>query len=190
MERNRQLNREIDELKKEIAFLKKSGGILCERNRLEQYRFIMDNKAEFGLRWLFRRLGVYPNGYYNYLKCRKSGATGRKEKIKRAIHAIYHKHRGVYGYRIIRKLLEKEGITISAGTCRKYMNIELGLKSVAPHRQRAVDTAQRSGKPVHIKGVRVFLREAQHFPKHEQGWMPLRQRPYGEIFQHSEKRVF
>ena len=86
---------------------------------------------------------MYPNGYYNYLKCRKSGTTERSEKIKKAILSIYHKHRGVYGYRITRKLLEKEGIAISAGTCRKYMNIELGLKSVARRRK----PAYRRGNP-------------------------------------------
>ena len=51
---------------------KKSGGILCEENRLEAYRFIQKYNKEFGLRWLLRKFNIYPNAYYNYLKNRKA----------------------------------------------------------------------------------------------------------------------
>jgi hypothetical protein len=61
----------IGRSKKREPLPKKSSGILCEGNRLEAYRFIQENHPEFGIRWLLRRLKVFPNGYYNYLKNKK-----------------------------------------------------------------------------------------------------------------------
>lgn len=40
------------ELVKENQFLKKSGTILCQRNRLAQYQFIRKYHEEFSARWL------------------------------------------------------------------------------------------------------------------------------------------
>ncbi len=67
MKENLRLKRENEELRKEIAFLK-SGGILCEGNRLEAYHFIDQYHMEFGPRWLLKRLGICPNASYNYRK--------------------------------------------------------------------------------------------------------------------------
>lgn len=53
------------------SLLKKSSGILCKGTRLEAYRFLDQHRDEFGTRWLLRRLGIYPNAYYNYRKQRK-----------------------------------------------------------------------------------------------------------------------
>lgn len=50
---------------------KRIGGILCGGNRLESYRFIEENREEFGAWWRLRRLKIYPNAYYNYRKGRK-----------------------------------------------------------------------------------------------------------------------
>lgn len=71
MKENLRLRKELEEVKKENDFLKKSSGILCKGNRLEAYYFIKKYSEKFGLRWLLRKFDIYPNSYYNFLKNRK-----------------------------------------------------------------------------------------------------------------------
>ena len=116
-------------------FLKKSGGILCEGNRLEAYRFIQKYNKQFGLRWLLRKFNICPNAYYNYLKNRKANYHKRKNKIKNTICEIYHSHGGVDGYRTIHAYLQRCGYDISRLTVHKYMNKEMQLFSVSRKRK-------------------------------------------------------
>lgn len=39
------------------------------------YRFIQKYSYLFGVRWLLRRLNIFPNAYYNYLRNRKKGKS-------------------------------------------------------------------------------------------------------------------
>ena len=71
MKENRRLRAELEEARKENLFLKKSSGILCKRNRLDVYLSIDENKDETEVRRLLRRIDIYPNAYYNYLRNRK-----------------------------------------------------------------------------------------------------------------------
>lgn len=82
---------------------------LCERNLPVIYEFIKNYHEEFGLRWLFRKFEVYPNGYYNYLKNRKKSYLEEKAKTQRKIVEIYHERNGVPGYRMTQKLLVAKG---------------------------------------------------------------------------------
>ena len=75
-------------------------------------------------------MNIYPNAYYNYKKNRKAGYTERKDKIKRRIEEIYHDHGGVDGYRTMTVYLNREGYSLSTTTVHKYMNGELGLRSI------------------------------------------------------------
>ena len=79
MQENRRLRAELEEARKENLFLK-SVGILCKRNQLEAYRFIDKNKDEPGVRRLLRRLDIYPNAYYNYLRHRKSSYLAKNTR--------------------------------------------------------------------------------------------------------------
>ena len=88
------------------------------------------------MRWLLRRLGVYPNAYYNYLKHGKSKKNNRKQAVKDKIKEIYHKRNGVPGYRMMKKLLERENIFISMTTAHRYMNTECGLFSIVRKKHR------------------------------------------------------
>lgn len=94
------------------------------------YRFIDKYKDLFGVRWLLRRLNIFPNAYYNYRKHRKAAREARKSDTKEQIQTIYHDHGGVDGYRMMKVYLERQGTTLSALTVHKYMNSELGLRSV------------------------------------------------------------
>ena len=143
MKENLRLRKELEEAKKGKSFLKKSGGILCEGNRLEAYRFVEQHKKEFGIRWLLRRLSIYPNAYYNYRKHRKADFYAQKAEVQEQIREIYHSHNGVDGYRSMAAYLKRRGYSYSCTTIHKYMNRELGLHSIV----RPKKPGARPGKP-------------------------------------------
>lgn len=87
------------------------------------------------MRWLLRRLGIFPNAYYNYLKHRKADYCARKKAIQAKIKSIYHSHHGVDGYRTMKIYLERSGVSLSCLTVHKYMNTELGLRSIVRPRK-------------------------------------------------------
>ena len=129
-ERNTSSPKGVGRSKKGKSFSKKSSGILCEGDRLAAYRFIEQYHKEFGTRWLLKRLGIYPNAYYNYLKHRKETYYSRKAEVKAEIKEIYHNHQGVCGYRSMRIYLLRKGYAYSAATVHKYMNTEMKLYSI------------------------------------------------------------
>ena len=73
------LARRICRSEKRKSFPKKIGGILRKRNRLEAYRFIDEYRDLSGVRWLLRRLEIYPNAYYNYRKHRQAKDVAQHE---------------------------------------------------------------------------------------------------------------
>lgn len=75
-------------------------------------------------------MNIYPNSYYNYRKHRKNAQQKKKAFILKMIGRIYHETGGIAGYRMMQQLLANKGIYLSAQTVHKYMNIELGLRSV------------------------------------------------------------
>lgn len=79
---------------------------------------------------MLKELEVSPNAYFNYLKHRKNAALKNKEIVQRMISDLYHQCSGRAGYRMMQKLLEAKGFRLSVQTVRKYMNVELNLKSV------------------------------------------------------------
>ena len=81
MKENLQLKKTACRTPKGKCLLKKSGGILCEGNRLDAYRFIQKYNKGFGLRWLLRKFNICPNAYYNYLKNRKADYHQHKDEI-------------------------------------------------------------------------------------------------------------
>lgn len=82
------------------------------------------------MRWLLRRLKIYPNAYYNYLKRRKEAYYAKKAEVKELIREIYHSHNGVDGYRSMKVYLGRKGYNYSETTVHKYMNTELKLHSI------------------------------------------------------------
>ncbi len=83
-----------------------------------------------GLRWLLRRLNIYTNAYYNYLKHRKAEYLKDKVQVHSEINAIYHEHNGTVGYRSMKVYLERRGYHYSSTTIHKYMNAEMKLYSI------------------------------------------------------------
>jgi putative transposase len=105
------------------------------------YRFIQNNYSEFGLRWLLRKFKLSPNAYYNFKKDKKSKYRREKSAITDKIAQLYHDTEGVIGHRKMRVFLERQAIKLSKTTVHKYMNKQLGLKSVV-----------RRKKPGYVKG--------------------------------------
>ncbi len=87
------------------------------------------------MRWLLRRLGILPNAYYNYRKHRKDSYNAKKAEALEQIREIYHSHNGVDGYRRMKVYLERKGYNYSPTTVHKYMNRELGLRSIVRRRK-------------------------------------------------------
>lgn len=94
------------------------------------YRFIKHYSYLFGLRWLLRRLKVYPNAYYSYLHKNDVNHCYEKAFIYNRIYDKYHELGGIYGHRNMVKFLSNEGIEKSKTTIYKYMNKDLGLKAI------------------------------------------------------------
>ena len=76
------------------------------------------------------RLKIYPNAYYNYRKHRKADYYALKSEVLTQIEEIYHAHNGVDGYRSMTAYLGRKGYSYSPATIHKYMNTELGFRSI------------------------------------------------------------
>ena len=79
---------------------------------------------------MLKRLEIYPNAYYNFLKNRKASYCKQKQEIYKTISSIYHSHNGVDGYLSIQIYLNRQGISLSAPTVHKYMNVDPKLYSI------------------------------------------------------------
>ena len=130
MKENLRLRKGIGRSKKGESLLKKSSGILRKGNRLEAYRFIDQYHETFGIRWLLRRLKIYPNAYYNYRKHRKADYHAHKAEVQAQIHEIYHEHNGVDGYRSMTVYLARKGYHYSPATIRRCMKLKMGVRSI------------------------------------------------------------
>ena len=86
---------------------------------------------------------ICPNAYYNYRKHWKADYCAQKAEVKEQIEEIYHSHNGVDGYRSMTAYLKRRGYSYSCITIHKYMNTELGLRSIV----RPQKPGTRPGKP-------------------------------------------
>ena len=105
------------------------------------YQFIQQYHPLFGIRWLLKHFGIFPNAYYNFLKNRKSIYCAEKQRIHVLIDHLYHERNGIAGYRMIHAYLARTGVHLSQITVHKYMNCDLGLRAIF-----------RSKKPNYHKG--------------------------------------
>ena len=160
MKENLRWKRENEELRKEIAF-KKSGGILCEGNRLEAYRFIDQHQEELSeMVYGFHIPVPEERGCPVQLRHHRPPWPGRGRQHNGPAH-----HQWAGGPHTAKSI----GITVT-GRRRAY-------------------AAQWPGEPVYIESFHGVLRIRPCVPEHEQGRIPIRQCPDGEIFQHIEERM-
>lgn len=86
---------------------------------------------------MLRRFSIHPNAYYNHCKGKKTIYHEQRKKACAAIKKIYHETEGVLGHRNMIIFLKREGIVLSKTTIHKYMNKELGLKSICRRKKSA-----------------------------------------------------
>ena len=111
-----------------------------------------------------RRLGICPNAYYNYRKHRKADYYAQKAVVQEQIRSIYHSHNGVDGYRSMTAYLKRAGYDYSAATIHKYMNTQMGLRSIVRPRKPGT----KPGKP--HKVFENKLDQDFHADKPNQKW--------------------
>ncbi len=141
--------------------LKKSGGILCEGNRLEAYRFIDQHQEELSeMVYGFHIPVPEERGCPVQLRHHRPPWPGRGRQHNGPAH-----HQWAGGPHTAKSI----GITVT-GRRRAY-------------------AAQWPGEPVYIESFHGVLRIRPCVPEHEQGRIPIRQCPDGEIFQHIEERM-
>ena len=99
------------------------------------YRFIQKYSYLFGVRWLLRRLNIYPNAYYNHLKNRKKESIQEKENIKNKIKEIYYSNftylkltDGTFRYNC--SILDLYDRSIVASITAREMTSELAIKTL------------------------------------------------------------
>ena len=100
------------------------------------YRFIDNNKKQFGLRWLCRKFRISPSCYYNYLKNKKQEYYEQREIVYERIKYIYYNNNRTVGHRSMKVFLSRYGICLSKTTVHKYMNKELNLTSIVMHKKQ------------------------------------------------------
>lgn len=99
-----------------------------------------------------RRLGICPNAQYNYRKHHKADYYAPKSQVQKQIRSIYHSHNGGDGYRSMTAYLKRAGHSYSAATIHKYMNTQMGLRSIVRPKKPGT---KAGGRPwIHSRGLK------------------------------------
>ncbi|MFI9653074.1 IS3 family transposase [Guyparkeria sp. GHLCS8-2] len=103
--------------------------------REEKARLINQLRPRHTLKWLLKAAGMSRSVYYYW--CRASARPDRYADEKRRIAAIFHQHRGRYGYRRITWTLRRQGHPLNHKTVQRLMG-QLGLACrLRPKRYRS-----------------------------------------------------
>ncbi|MDX2055223.1 MAG: IS3 family transposase [Polyangiaceae bacterium] len=123
---NRRLRKENEQLKIERTILKKAGGLLREGNRVEIYRFIHAEKAEFEVSTLCRVLTVKPSAYYAWAKQPQSASERSDLKLTGTVKEIFETSKERYGAPRVHLELSARGVNVSRKRIARLMK-EAGL---------------------------------------------------------------
>lgn len=111
---------EIDILKETIDVLKKDPGINETFLNNKEKAVIVDAlKKKYSLPMLLKKLNFSKSSYY-YQASRKSFSERHADDLEH-IKVIFNENKARYGYRRIRAVLNREGVTISEKVVRKIM---------------------------------------------------------------------
>jgi putative transposase len=103
--------------------IKKSGGVLCERN-IVKYAWIKASSGEFNIELMCRCLKVSRSAYYDFVNAKPSLKKAENQKLTERIKAIFANNKGRYGACRIGKALVKEGWIVSRRRIRRLMKQE------------------------------------------------------------------
>ncbi|WP_435521062.1 IS3 family transposase [Alkalihalophilus pseudofirmus] len=122
-----ELKKELEYLRMENAYLKKLKGLSSGRtitNKIKA-KVVYELRNEFPVSRMLKIAKMPRSTYYNLVK--KWSQPDPDRKWKRRIAFIYHKHFGRYGYRRITDLLQEKGYAINKKKVLRMMR-DLGLK--------------------------------------------------------------
>ncbi|WP_440524876.1 IS3 family transposase [Serratia sarumanii] len=117
-----------EEMREEIAFLraqndyiKKLRALARERRQgaSERAKIITALRQKHGLNLLLR-VSVLPRSTYYYC-CKNSTVPDKYREVKQRVAAIFHAHKGRYGYRRVTCVLRNEGHGLNHKTVQKLM---------------------------------------------------------------------
>ena len=126
-EQIRLLKMENEYYKKMVELLTKENEKKKEPSNKQKAQIVQEIKEEhkgYKIRELLKIAGLRRSTYYEIINRKKED---KYKEIKEKIRTIYEENNGIYGYRRIKKTLEKEGIKISKKLVLKLMR-ELGIR--------------------------------------------------------------
>jgi transposase InsO family protein len=88
---------------------------------------VFELRTEFPVKELLKLADIPRSTYYYWVKT--FGRPDKDAELKTLIQAIYHEHKGRYGYRRIRTELKNQGHKVNHKKVQRLMS-ELGLKSI------------------------------------------------------------
>jgi len=104
-----------------------------------KYRFIKENRETYGIGRLCRVLRTSRAGYYSWLKRGLSKRRFENQLLGIRILEIYNENRKVYGFRRIKKALEREGKIYNHKRIRRIMKLT-GILAKPKKKYRVITT--------------------------------------------------
>ncbi|MFE9890749.1 IS3 family transposase [Streptomyces scopuliridis] len=139
-DRERQLEREVQKLREENAFLKKAAFLLRPGASVNtRYEFIDAEKEAFRVTDMCRWLNISRSGFYEWRSRPVSATAQRRERLRLMIREVFAANHGTYGYRRVHAVLVRSGEQASPELVRDLMR-ELGLVPCQPRPWRPVTT--------------------------------------------------
>ncbi|MDC0764154.1 IS3 family transposase [Brevibacillus sp. AG] len=124
------LQAEVERLRMENAYFKKVEYLSSKQGKVtkqDKAQVVFELRTEFPVKTLLKFARIPRSTYYYYVKT--FGSPDKHAEVKSMIQAIYHEHKGRYGYRRIRDELRNLGHQVNHKKVQRLMN-ELGLKSI------------------------------------------------------------
>ncbi|WP_144478275.1 IS3 family transposase [Cytobacillus oceanisediminis] len=125
---NESLIEENERLRMEIAYFKKVECLGSGTGKITtklKAQVIFELRNEYKVADLIKIAGIPRSTYYYWTK--HKDRPDKYAKAKEAIKEIHHQHKGRYGHRNIKKVLDKRGFVLDPKTVLKLMN-QLGIK--------------------------------------------------------------
>ncbi|HEY8701819.1 MAG TPA: IS3 family transposase [Arthrobacter sp.] len=156
--RLRELEREVQELRAETAFLKKAKRLLrAGAAVVSKYEFIDSQKAEpanlNSVVKMCRWLAVSTSGFYHWATRPQSATSARRQSLTARIQHYFEESEGTYGYRRIHADLTAERTECSPELVRQIMRYQ-GLVACQPRPFRVTteaDAEAAAGMPDLLK---------------------------------------
>ncbi|WP_155982705.1 IS3 family transposase [Paucisalibacillus sp. EB02] len=124
------LKAEVEHLRMENEYFKKVECLSSKQGKVtkqDKAKVIYELRLRFSVKALIKLANIPRSTYYYWV--RQFDRPDKDAELKTLIQAIYHEHKGRYGYRRIKDELENQGWKVNHKKVQRLMK-ELGLKSI------------------------------------------------------------